>query len=99
MKFATKTFDEKPYCIHSGSLTPGSTFLRLDIRLVAANKLLKLQQLRGHLYLRFEEVLSVHVVRGGVTAVLFNVQADGGTRGACSREPHDNAATRGEASI
>lgn len=54
--------------------------LGLDVRLVTADVLLKLQKLCGKLDLLLEEILSVQFVLGGVVGVLLNVQANGGSR-------------------
>lgn len=54
--------------------------LGLDIRLVTADVLLKLEKLSGKLDLLLEEILSVQFVLGGIVGVLLNVQANGGSR-------------------
>ena len=54
--------------------------LGLDIRLVTADMLLKLEKLSGKLDLLLEEILSVQFVLGGIVGVLLNVQANGGSR-------------------
>jgi hypothetical protein len=54
--------------------------LGLDIRLVTADVLLKLEKLSGKLDLLLEEILSVKFVLGGIVGVLLNVQANGGSR-------------------
>lgn len=77
----------------------GAMSLGADIGLVAADVLLELEELRGKLDLGLEEVLRVLVVGGRVAAVLLNVQADGGARGAGAGETHDDAAARGEAGV
>lgn len=67
--------------------------LCLDIGLVTTNVLLELQELSGELDLGLEEVLSVQVVGRGITAVLLDVEADGGARGTRAGKADDDAAT------
>lgn len=55
-----------------------SDCLGLDIGLVTANVLLKLQQLGSKLDLVLQKVLCIKVVLGRIAGVLLNVQADGG---------------------
>lgn len=73
--------------------------LGLDIGLVTANVLLKLQQLRRKLDFLLQEVLGIQVVLGGVVGVLFNVQADGGAGRAGARETDNDPAAGGEAGV
>lgn len=73
--------------------------LGLDIGLVTANMLLKLEQLRGELDLLLQEVLSIQLVFRGVASVLLDVQTDCGSRGTSARKADNNSATRGETGI
>lgn len=73
--------------------------LGLDIRLVTANVLLELEQLRRKLDLVLQEVLGIKIVLGGVVGVLLNVQADGGAGRASARETDNDAAAGGEAGV
>lgn len=73
--------------------------LGLDVGLVTADVLLELEQASGELDLLLEEDLCVEVVGGGVAAVLFQIQADGGTRGAGTGETNDDAASGGELGV
>lgn len=54
--------------------------LGLDVRLVTADVLLKLEKLCGKLDLLLKKILSVQFVFRGVVGVLLNVQANGGSR-------------------
>lgn len=73
--------------------------LGLDIRFVAADMLLELEQLGRKLDLGLEEVLRIQVVCRGVTAVLLNVQTDSRAGRAGTRQTNDDATARGEARV
>lgn len=60
---------------------------------------LELQKSGRKLDLGLQEILGIEVISGGVARVLLNVQADGGTRRAGTRETNNDAATRREASV
>lgn len=73
--------------------------LGLDIRFIPTNMLPELEQLSREPDLFLKKVLRIHVICRGVTAVLLNVQTDGGARGPRARETNDDAAAGWEAGV
>lgn len=61
--------------------------------------LLELEKLSGELDLLLQEILGVHLVGGGVAAVLLNVETDGGAGGAGAGQANNDAAAGREAGI
>jgi len=66
--------------------------LGLDIRLGTANELLQLEEVGGELDIVLEVVLCVHLVCLLIGIVLLNIQTDGGTARASTRQTDNNSA-------